>query len=112
MKSRCRRKRSSSDNESADRVMQVFTWSPKKSVRKCYPEIGVKKTSVHQILRGQKWKPFIPKLVHTLNEYDPDRRRQFFEREIAFYSGYTPIWHILYIKAYFTEFNFYARTID
>ena len=42
-------------------------------------EIGIDKSSVHQILRAQKWKPYILRLVHALNEDDPDRRLQFCE---------------------------------
>ena len=69
LKSLCRRKRSSTDNESSD-VIQVFAQSPKKSLRQCSREIGLEKYSVHRILRAQKWKPYIPKLVHALNEDD------------------------------------------
>ena len=64
LKGRCGRKRSSTDNESADAVMQVFARSPKKSLRQCYLEIGIEKSSVHRILRAQKWKPYIPRFVH------------------------------------------------
>ena len=49
------RKRSSTDNESADAVMQVFARSTKKSLRQCSREIGVEKSSVQRILRAQKW---------------------------------------------------------
>ena len=50
LKGRCRRKRSSTDNESADAVIQVFARSPKKSLRQCFNEIGIEKSSVHRIL--------------------------------------------------------------
>ena len=50
LKGWCGRKRSSTDNESADTVMQVFARSPKKSLRQCSREIGVEKSSVHLIL--------------------------------------------------------------
>ena len=65
LKGRCGRKRSSSDNESADAVMQVFAQSTKKSLRQCSREIGIEKYSIHRILRAQKWKPYIPKFVHA-----------------------------------------------
>ena len=71
--------RSSSDNESADAVMQVFARSPKKSLRQCFRVIGIKKSSIHRIFRTQKLKPYIPRLVHSLNEDDPDKRLQFCE---------------------------------
>ena len=57
LKVRCGRKRSSTDNRSADAVMQDFARSPKKSLRQCSCEIGTEKSSVHRILRAQKWKP-------------------------------------------------------
>ncbi|KAJ4432738.1 hypothetical protein ANN_21376 [Periplaneta americana] len=68
LKGRCGRKRSSTDNESVDAVMQTFAQSPKKSMRQCSHEIGISKSSVHRILRAQKWKTYIPRLVHALNE--------------------------------------------
>ena len=76
LKGRCGRKRSSTDNESAEAVIQVFSRSPKKSLGQFSREIGIKKSSVHRILRAQKWKSYIPGLVHALNEDDPDRRLQ------------------------------------
>ncbi|KAJ4430808.1 hypothetical protein ANN_19399 [Periplaneta americana] len=60
LKMRCGRKRSSADNESVYAVMQAFAQSPNKSMR---------------ILQAQKWKPYIPRLVHTLNEDDPEMDR-------------------------------------
>ena len=50
LKGRCGRKRSSTDNKSADAVMQVFARSPKRSLRQSFREIGIEKFSVHQIL--------------------------------------------------------------
>ena len=75
----CGRKKSSTDNESADAVMQVFVRSPKKSLRQCSREIGIEKSSFRRILPAQKWKPYIPWLVHALNEGDPHRRLQLCE---------------------------------
>ena len=54
LKGRCRTKRSSTDNESADAVMQVFARYPKKSLRQCSHGICIKKSSFHRILRAQK----------------------------------------------------------
>ena len=76
LKGRCGRKKSSTDNESADAVMQVFARSPNKSLRQSSRELGIEKSSVHRILQAQKWKPCIPRLVQDLNEDDPDKRLQ------------------------------------
>ena len=50
LKGRCGIKRSSTDNESADTVMQGFARSPKKALSQCSRRIGIKKSSVHRIL--------------------------------------------------------------
>ena len=63
----------------ADAVMQVFAQSPKKSLRQCSREIGIQKSSVHRILRAQKWKPYIPRLAHALNEDDSEMWLEFCE---------------------------------
>ncbi|KAJ4444689.1 hypothetical protein ANN_06486 [Periplaneta americana] len=49
--------------------------SLKKSMRQCSHEIGISKSSVHRILRAHKWKPYIPRLVHALNEDDTEMDR-------------------------------------
>ncbi|KAJ4439897.1 hypothetical protein ANN_08026 [Periplaneta americana] len=79
LKRRCERKRSSTDNESVDAVIQAFAQSPNKSMRQCSREICMSRSSVHRILRSQKWKPYIPRLLHALNEDDPDRLLEFCE---------------------------------
>ena len=66
LKGRCARKRSSTDNEGADAVMQVFARSSKKSLRQCSREIGIEKSSVHGILRALKWKLYIPRFVYVV----------------------------------------------
>ena len=50
LKGRCGRKRNSTENESADAVMQVFARSPKKSLRQYSREIGIEKFSDNRIL--------------------------------------------------------------
>ena len=44
LKGRLRKKKQSTDNESANAVMQVFARSPKKSLRQCSHEIGIEKS--------------------------------------------------------------------
>ena len=39
----------------------------------------VSSTSVRRILKAVKWKVYIPRLLHTINDDDPDRRMQFCE---------------------------------
>ena len=59
LKGRCGRKRSSTDNESADTVTQVFALSPKKSLRQCSRKIVTKKSSVHRILRARQSRRYV-----------------------------------------------------
>ena len=76
LKGRCGRKRSSTDNESVDVVMQVFARPQKKPLRQRSREIGIEKSSIHRILRAHKWTSYFPKLIHALYEDDPNRRLQ------------------------------------
>lgn len=60
-------------------VLQQFTRSPQKSVRQCARETGVSRSSVRRILKTAKWKCYIPRLLHAMNEDDPDRRMEYSE---------------------------------
>lgn len=78
-KERSGRRKTSTSNENVNVVLQALTRSPQKSLRQCFNETGIKKDSVHRILKANKWRPYIPRLLHALNEDDPDRRVQFCE---------------------------------
>ena len=54
-----------------------FCTIPKEVIEAMFSKIDIEKSSVHRILRAQKWKLYIPRLVHAINEDDPDRRLQF-----------------------------------
>ena len=60
-------------------VLGRFTTSPRKSATQCARETGVRSTSVRSILKAFKWKLYIPRLLHAINEDDPDRGLQFCE---------------------------------
>jgi len=60
-------------------VFEKFKTSPLKSATHCARETGVSSTSVRRILKAVKWKVYIPRLLHALNDDDPDRRMQFCE---------------------------------
>jgi len=53
--------------------------SPQKSTKQCARETGVSRTSIRRILKTARWKVVIPRLLHALNEDDPDRRVQYCE---------------------------------
>ncbi|KAJ4440588.1 hypothetical protein ANN_08734, partial [Periplaneta americana] len=48
-----------------------------KSVKQCAFETGVSRSSVQRILKTAKWKVYIPRLLHTMNEDDPDRQIEY-----------------------------------
>nr|CDS33722.1 hypothetical protein HmN_000534000 [Hymenolepis microstoma] len=49
------------------------------TVRQAGREIGISKSSSHHIKQRCRWKIYIPRLVHALNDDDPDRRVQYYE---------------------------------
>ena len=60
-------------------VLQPFTRSPQKSVKQCSRETGVSRSSVQRILKSAKWKVYIPRLLHAMNEDDTDGRLEYCE---------------------------------
>ncbi len=57
--------------------------SPQKSSRRLSAEMEVSQRSILRILHEQKWKPYIPRLLHALHDGDDDRRLQFCEEFLA-----------------------------
>ena len=64
---------------SSANVLEQFTPLPQKSTKQCPRETGVSRTSIQCILKTARWKVFIPRLLHALNEDNPDRRVQYCE---------------------------------
>ena len=60
-------------------VLERSEQSPQKSTKQCAREIGISRTSVRRTIKTAKLKVFIPRLLHALNEDDPDRRMQYCE---------------------------------
>ncbi|XP_053434088.1 uncharacterized protein LOC128576103 [Nycticebus coucang] len=60
-------------------VLEQFTRSPHKSTKQCARETGISRTSIRRILKTAKWEVVVPRLLHSLNEDDPDRRVQYCE---------------------------------
>jgi len=53
--------------------------SPRKSAEQCARETAVSSTSVRRILKAFKWKLYILRLLHAINDDETDRRMQFCE---------------------------------
>ena len=78
-KERSGRPRSSTTPAKENQLLETLHRSPRKSVRQMARETGIPKSSAHHILKRINWKSYIPKLIHALNEDDPDRRAEFCE---------------------------------
>jgi len=60
-------------------IFESFTTSPRTAATHCACQTGVSSTSVRRILKAVKWKVYIPRLLHAINDDDPDHRMQFCE---------------------------------
>jgi len=78
-KGRSGRPRTATSPASSAKVLEQFTRSPQMSTKQCAHETGVSRTSIRHILKTTRWKIFIPRLLHALNEDDPDQRVQYCE---------------------------------
>lgn len=65
--------------ENRDTVATMLTQSPRKSLRRLSSETGISKSHLGRMLKEMDYKPYRPRLVHHLNDDDPDRRREFCE---------------------------------
>jgi hypothetical protein len=61
-------------------VLEQFTGPPQKSVKQFENEIGFRRSRGQRILKRAKWKVYIPRLLHAMNEDSSDRRAQFCDR--------------------------------
>ncbi|CAI9718302.1 Hypothetical predicted protein [Octopus vulgaris] len=60
-------------------LAMLFMNSPKKSTRRASHELSIPRTSLQRLMPKLKLKPFRPRLVHGLFEYDQDHRLRFCE---------------------------------
>ena len=66
-------------------VLERYKTSPRKSATQCARETGISSTSVRRIIKSVKWKVYIPRLLHTINVSDLERRmqsREWFQRMV------------------------------
>ena len=69
-----------------DAVVTAFTASPHKSTRRASCELQISATSIRRIIHDIGMKPYTPRILHALNEDDPDRRAQFCQTFLQFYN--------------------------
>ena len=58
-------------------ILLAMEEDPHNSVRQISIDHGAAAMTVHNLLTVEKWHPFKIRLVHELNEDDPDRRMEF-----------------------------------
>lgn len=81
----------------AAEVHNVLLDEPTTSQRQVARCTGIPLTSVNQIIKDIGMKPYRPRLVHALNEDDPDRRIQYCEELLDFFGeDRTNVLRILY----------------
>ena len=61
------------------KILESLTRSPQKSTRCLALEFGIDPVSVFRPLKERKLKAYIPRLTHTLNDGDSDKRAEFSE---------------------------------
>jgi transposase len=76
-RARSGRPRSSTDEDSAARVVDCVLNSPKKSIRKLSQETSVCRRSIQRILKKNNFHPYKVHLVQELHGDDTDRRMEF-----------------------------------
>ena len=70
---RSRRPLTATSPASSSMDLERFKTSPWKCATQCARETGVSSTSVRHILKAIEWKVYIPRLLHAINDEDPDR---------------------------------------
>lgn len=76
---KCGRTRTIRTVENTEITSDAFNKSPQKSTRRASSELGIPRTTLQRIMADLSLRPFKPRLIHALNEDDPDRRMQFCE---------------------------------
>jgi hypothetical protein len=61
------------------RFFSILTSDPQMSTRHMSSLLSISRTSIRRIYKDLGFKPYIPRLIHELNEYNFDRRIEFCE---------------------------------
>jgi len=67
------------DQETKDEVSSILKEEPRTSLRQMSTDLNISMSSVRHIYKSLGSKPYIPRLIHELNEDDPDRRIEYCE---------------------------------
>ena len=60
-------------------VSETFARNPRISQRRASLELGLSRSSLQRLMQDLNLRPYKPRLLHALNEDDPDRRMEFCE---------------------------------
>ena len=83
---RCGRPKSATNYENSLHVMQTVVENPHSTLRKMEQALDISARSVKRILNENKYHPYKIHLTHQLMEDDADRRNEFCEQMMQFYS--------------------------
>lgn len=67
------------DEAAKGKVSSALEKEPRKSIREMSADLSISRSSVRRIYKSMGFKPYIPRLVHELNEDDFDRKIEFCE---------------------------------
>ncbi len=65
--------------ENAEVVSETFRRNPQPSQRRASRDLNISRSSLQRLMKDLNLKPYKPRLIQALNEYDPDRRVEFCE---------------------------------
>lgn len=65
--------------ENLELVSETFSLNPRTSQRRASRELSISRSSLQRLMKDLNLKAYKPRLLHALNEDDPDRRVEFCE---------------------------------
>lgn len=81
------------DEDAKDKVLSVLEREPQTSPRRMSVELNVSRSSIQRIYKSLGFKPYIPRLVHALNEDDYDRRVEYCETFLSLLQNESDLIH-------------------
>ena len=71
------------DQATKDEVSSILKEEPRTSISQMSTDLNISRSSVRRIYKSMGFKPYIPRLVHELNEDDFDRRIEYCETFVS-----------------------------
>ena len=81
------------DQTTKDEVSSILDQEPRTSTRRMSAHLDISRSSVRRVSKSLCYKPYIPRLVHELNEDDFDRRVEYCETFLSLQKDEPDITH-------------------